>query len=914
MSKKEILNKAAIVKMALVLGAENNELIQCLKKDRTRLILKNAKIQNFPKSKEAAAAIVTSFPQSAERIVRESLYKSLEKNNDLAIDSVVDLLADISIVDWGKKEHKKLMRGLFIGWCSGELNDSLITKLLNSANKSTVVGDAETLNESAVVKHTAQPFDSVGIKISADELRDCIGNRAEVNQSHADTIGNHFLRGVIHAAEGDIAGVETAIGVLSREIPDSDIFINAYTELLKRLSRRTGLQISSARAGTKMPDFDPESVLAIGEVSMERPGGIQFIRIVGPIIDSLLYEMSYAEALRHYPTRGDAFRAFDMSGPRLEVGDWCVIRVEFHGTHSSHFVVTSVESRLYRLVDVPFSTTEVDALRDYVGSEAYSPSVLRLSNGVFASAPNIGQPQRKVGVIDTLEVHDSLSGYELSGGRIFVRAPKSPAAKRIDLSPPLVSLRKIFKANASSSKFPDFTKDQVSELFAFSDAAREEKVSQSIPSLRTRLESVPDFRERLSEFETELLAIPSVKSFIDDVVQREKLELQNKISGEKQELARLVSEKKSKEATVRSLEAELESKRSNFRKELRKVYEDFKAKDERSLAEIIGLHEIMGGAAAVRQRGAAQSELIIPSVISTKVSSTDHISGLLQRASFVHRVSHRLLFSALVAARLSGIVGLIGGQRGRVLDALTQYIGGGVRCSVAVSGEIFSISDLMSSPASVRAAGSSVATSLGQFLSNRVDADGCAIVDINGVNRIAPEVVLPELKGLAVGGLDGEPMSWSAPDGRLYSVASGSGVIFFLNFVSGKSTFPICGGIARTLPLVVTDSFNEDAGGLASIPDSGVYGLTPSCWIDWLNELSVSVNSDSSNQLFESLVAAFVSNDLEMPRELASAMLLCGRMSLINDKKLGAFPQSENLLHSDAAVARFGTPIFADFD
>ena len=104
--------------------------------------------------------------------------------------------------------------------------------------------------------------------------------------------------------------------------------------------------------------------------------------------------------------------------------------------------------------------------------------------------------------------------------------------------------------------------------------------------------------------------------------------------------------------------------------------------------------------------------------------------------------------AVISSAFVCGAVGLIGEKKEAVVQMLGTVLAGGVTCSVSISVDMFSMSDVFSSPALVKVGGGSIGMTFGEFLEMQSSLGRTTVVELVGANRMPPESYLPDLMNI----------------------------------------------------------------------------------------------------------------------------------------------------------------------
>ena len=235
--------------------------------------------------------------------------------------------------------------------------------------------------------------------------------------------------------------------------------------------------------------------------------------------------------------------------------------------------------------------------------------------------------------------------------------------------------------------------------------------------------------------------------------------------------------------------------------------------------------------------------------------------------------SENMLLSAVAASRASPVIGLVGNRARKVTSILASMLADGVLCEATVTGDMFSISDLMKSAVLVKADGQSWSATLGDFLEHQQAAGRSSLVELRGLNRAPPETLLPELaeQHLDHGGAGG--ICWTDKAGCPRFTRISTPTIFVLTFVAGKSTFPIMHGpLAVALPVFHVDAMWGDEGSSdpAAVPAPTRVAL--SAWLSLVHDVPEEIGAGTRDYCGPKKKFQLAAGSLGFPETKAGAI------------------------------------------
>lgn len=574
--------------------------------------------------------------------------------------------------------------------------------------------------------------------------------------------------------------------------------------------------------------IDDKSVLTVlGRRTKVLPSGQFFIQVSGILLGDSAVCLSPEESREVFPDTGDAtgfpgtVHASASSAESLSL--W---RVEHKSPDKkAQYVVTDFLSHTYEVFDVPHPSSEPDLVRDWI-KEIYVPAqdvfpVFRLLDGPILKLPAETTDTRTANFDSALSLYPSHPAVRWNGRTIVIK-PFPATNLQYDCAPVRTAVRKLLRETAELSGLPSLTKRQVGDI---ADAAARHStdatIKQSIPRARARLEQLFENRDELQSLVDDILLLPSVKDAIELEKTRAAAAVREEAQASKAELGKLAAEKQKLQADIESLKQSKKKESAAISHEVRQAFDRAGADGFKTLAGISVFKNILGlpaGAAPAAAPTAIPVETESPPASARPAIPSGHIriadpEGLGQVLSGWHLhngLSTRMLQALIAAAATQGVAILAGARRHEAAAALASTLAAGTGCTVSVSGDMFSISDLMNAPAAVKDAGGTRAMPLGAFIAQQQSAGLVSVVRLRGANRVPPESLIPELLELAGAPVPGAALTWTGKDGSLQVLAPTCPAVFLLEFAQGRSVFPFTPPLAWEIPLIDTDAPWDD--------------------------------------------------------------------------------------------------------
>jgi hypothetical protein len=189
-----------------------------------------------------------------------------------------------------------------------------------------------------------------------------------------------------------------------------------------------------------------------------------------------------------------------------------------------------------------------------------------------------------------------------------------------------------------------------------------------------------------------------------------------------------------------------------------------------------------------------------------RIAEPDRLRQVLSGWNMHSGISARLLQALIAAAATQGVAILAGSRRHEAAVALAHTLAAGSSCTVSISGDMFSISDLMNAPAAATDARGTWAMQLGSFIAQQQAAGLVSVVRLRGANRVPPESLIPELLEVAGSPVPGAALTWTSKDGPPGVLANGCPVVFLLELAHGRSVFYLAPPLAWEIPVIDTDA------------------------------------------------------------------------------------------------------------
>jgi hypothetical protein len=886
LEQRPIDHRKAVLKQMFLRGAHETELKSCVAQSASQLRLKGAKVRNPPKTSEQAAELFSGLPADALDIVRRWFSSKTNFVELPSIGEAIEQLAASTAAEASTARVKPAWRALLASFCHeppltevenflGPLTPPKNTKEASSTSSPRKEGNETSPTRSSPKKEsqvsaasdppkkrnegnpsiarlrktaeaTLQPISDIAAEdrltdiapasVSSEEaLRKCTSLLGAESLPEGTDVLMAVIFGLVAAARGDTDKEKIALAALSSE-PFQ--LLEAEVKTLLDMVRPSGdiktssrLRTSVAKRYSEVPELDPETALALAKVTNQLPSGQFFAHVTGALVSGTLVELSPSEAKTLYKHSGD-ITAFP--GPLTdkhhieEIGLW---RVEHRSTDkNTQFVVVRHEARVFDILPVPCPSSDPDSVRDWLQTQFRAREgsfpLFHLSDGPTVRIPNGSGDPTGFNFDKPLELYESLRAFQLSAGGRIVLGPLPPPTAKYDCAPPTIWLRRILKARDRSSGFPTFTKAQVNELAILLSEQDTEPLGASVTRGIERLANVVDLRGQIEHCVETLLTLPQVTAAIEEAKAELIKAFEQERYRETAEITWLQAERKSLYEQIEQANKELKQQEENLARIIKAAFERAREDGAKFLGEAAVFQALIGNSA--QSPKVVGHETVRPEDRLGDIPDSRSLSTIAELEHSIGKVSLRTglsrlrLKAAIAASYTCGAAGLIGARRGEFVTAIAEITSGAVYCQVSAGADIFSPADLMRRPCAVISQRTRLAMPLGEFLEGQAALKRSAVIDILGANRAPPEAFLPELIDAVTSKSASACIPWTDTAGTTRSVHFTAPVFFFLNFVSGESTFPLQDPLSRSVPLLPLDHPWGDEG-----PPETAVGIAP---------------------------------------------------------------------------------------
>lgn len=513
-------------------GADDDELRRFFTDTRLQLVQKGAKVQNPPHGKPARVRMLAQgMSEATDRIVQKWFGEHLKMLDPKPVDK---LLEDLRLYEEAgenppEDEAKRLARSCLVYLFSSAPPAELISFLRPA--QAGAAADPPELKEAP---------NSTGNVQSSDSLSEALGRTIVALAEGRDP--DEFLSSLPSPTAAFVAGVQA---VRSDRYDDAQVAIGGFDHqpaarslLSEYLSRRASARSSGAASGLQIlnfarPDdafsfnFDRDEVLAV--CTRDSPETAVFLHPSAiRTADGFWLDLSndtYRERLFYssgdliaFPGGRDAPR----QPKRGEIGIWRVAENKGSNTgHRTNFHITSEKTLVYEVRDVPFDSSNHDAVREYIKhafgerGSVVTPLLFLLRDQLIVGCPPGKDLARDEGFEAGLPCWHMLSAFRFEG-RAFVPEPLPPS-ELYECEALSSSLRKLFSGDYWDAEKP--TRALTRRLQELIASGRAKLSSERAARLRAELATIEEHEGAMSVLLEEVMRDPRIGAEVDRLVE-----------------------------------------------------------------------------------------------------------------------------------------------------------------------------------------------------------------------------------------------------------------------------------------------------------------------------------------------------------------------------------------------------------
>ena len=902
------------LEIMLTMGTDEHEILRCLDKTRNKLIQSKEKLQNIPKTKSAAIALVSKFNPKSILIIIDWFRKNIKFEETLNYVKSIKILKNTSSELLSSEEYKMEWRSIFCAYCDLKTNANIV-EFLKDIESSSVAKSKKNEPETEIPINTINLQSSSDLSLSKKDLIEYINNFKNNQNFVSENIFLNLIDGII-SAHFSIEDKSNRVKEIFKK-ENSELSIE-FLELIENIEKKTNEKFN-VKKGTiskkEIGEFDPEKYLVLAEVINILPTGMFFAKVIGILINNQLVEFIGEESKEIYPQRGDIVAYPKTIHGNRHNGEIALWNIEHKKTDkNAQFVITDLAFKVYEIKSIPHSSKEPDNIRDWLQNNyiqaGKSLPIFELEDGVLIKVPSESSDLKYFNFEKPLDILKTATEFQLKNGKRIIPAPLPSSKFKLDCAPALNSIKRILKLSHLQSEFPIFSNNQINSYLEFIKNQNDVPADININRVISEFSNSINVRNFINFNIDELLKLPLIANEIDAQKKKITSDYEEEVKSTRKDLKTIEEEKKNLISAIAELKNKARTIENELSKNIKLVFEKSKANGISTLSEIALFQSFFNpplenlNNKEVKINKNIEFDLNDIKIIKTLDTSKKTLFSI-EEACFKSGLSPDLFKIILASAVICGAVGLIGRKKKKLTSAVGKIFANGVSCRVAVSGDIFSFSDLLRLPAMVGYEGKSSAMCLGDFLQSQAEAQRGSVIELVGINRAPPESFIPDLLEMVRSTIFGSSTAWIDLKGDVKSISIDAPIIVFFDFATGPATFAFDKNLASAFPIVDTDTqwVNE------SNPESNDEIRTSILTLNAIKELFMqNALAIEDHDLCDALARSFDNLNISDGKLLANTLLFAGRPNQTENRSFS----SEKFLMLSKAIHTLSDSIFID--
>ena len=544
----------------------------------------------------------------------------------------------------------------------------------------------------------------------------------------------------------------------------------------------------------------------LGEVATILENGQFFIDIKGVLIESDLIEITQSQAMHLYPEQGGAV-GFPEKLSNIPVSENLLAIWSVHdqaNNKKARFMIDSCINIVLDIFEIPHSSSEPDLIRSWL-KNSYPPNqgirpVFELADGVII------KPQSLLWDFRTYDFAVPFLGYYSHeaikwNGRKIVIKPFPTHSFKYECVTTETAVKRLLKFKSEVASLPVITNKQIQELaFLVNKESTDRAFSNSYHSISNRISEIFAIKDNVDAVIDEILQLPAIQTRLAEEIADLKKEISNGMLIEKNEVVRLKQEKK-------ALEQEIAKSSSLLSRSIKKAFNEAVVDGVKVLTDIALIKPFLATTAPSHMDDPA-SITGLQELLSSKNELLDFkvLMDSIKLTSLKYGLKENLISTFITAGFVRGVVGVFGENSKKLIQAVANVTSAGIYSSISLSIDKFSFNDLMNSPTKLHNIDCDTLL-FGELLESWQKQDAPLIVELMGFNRMPPESIITEILDEGNFLNSNREFIWKTSSGNVKKIKLRAPIFFVLNFVYGKSTFPIPLEYASSIPLVSMELF-----------------------------------------------------------------------------------------------------------
>jgi hypothetical protein len=782
-------------------GAHTEELKTCISEKDSALRLAGAKIRNKPAGHKASATFIATLPEPALEVVRTWFLKKTTFEEKPTLSDSLKYFSTLNFEEYNNEKAKKYWRSILCSYCQKKPVED-VTNFINNTPKSSRVEEIEL------------EINTSKIATDSNSLINCIeAVKTKKDLKEAEPL-YLFVSGIIAATRNETKDIDTIIKKFNdKKFLDTKKIKELFEEIQKNFPHnQKALEIRTSHTAETFGVIDPEKGLALATITNHLKSGQFFARVEGVFIEEKFVSLSSQEARELFKFSGDITGYQNkLSGSHHdgEIGLW---KVTHQNTEKkTQYLITEHHARVYEVIQIPHKSDDPESVRSWIQTSfKYNLGqfpIFELDDGLLVRAPWDLTDTSNTKFEKALEVYDELEAFLTPHGKKIVIGPLPAFSKKYDCAPIGTLIKRILRLHEESLDFPTFTKNQAQAAAEFLASQDFEILESNLSRTKTRLMSAADLREQVESCIQLVLAIPEVSEAVEGEKSKIIADFIKSRITEESTLTKLKNQQQQVTEAIELTQRNAKKLETDIANHLKNAFERASRDGAKTLADFAVFKSFLPNATNSIDIKKNQSisnlntNLLKSTTKGNPIKTIAELSNSLSRAAIASSLSPQLIRHVSSALLASCAVGLIGNRRSSIAPTLASVFSSGIYCQLSIGADIFSPADLMTRPVTVFTPHSQVAMTLGEFVDFQNELNHMCIVDVLGSNRAPIDSYIPELIEHASNGKKFISIPWTDLNGSSRGGNQIYPIYMLLNFVSGKSTFPVSRELLEVIPL-----------------------------------------------------------------------------------------------------------------
>lgn len=582
-------------------GTDDDEIRRFFAETRIQLIQKGAKAQNPPHGRPARIRmLVQGMPQATDQVVQKWFGEHLKMLDPTPVD---DLLEELRLYEEAGEsppadDAKRLARSCLVHLFSSDPSADLISFL-----RPIKAGESVELPETREVSQPTpneQNFDTVSEALGRTIIALAEGRDPDEFLSSLPPSIAAFVAGVQAIFNSRDDDAQVAMEALDHQQAARTLLTEYSTWKASARSSGVvrGLQMLSFSHPDDAPTFDVDRDEVLAVCTKDSPETAVFLHPFAiRMTDGSWIDLSNDEhSKKIFYSSGDliAFsggRDTPRQPNRGEIGIWRVAENEGSNTgHRTNFHIASDKTLVYEVRDVPFDSTNHDAVREYIkhaiGERRSNvmPLLFLLRDQLIVGPPPGKDLSRDEGFDAGLLSWHTLTAFRREG-RSFVPGPLPPPPEIYECETLASSLRKLFSGEYWDTDKP--TKALTRKLQDLIASGESKLSAKRAARLRAELKTIDEHEGAMAALLDEVMRTPQITVRIDNLVE-EKASL---LAEQKEQIHKSIQELEQKQTefleTQREAEKEQKAVAPAIAKAIRGAFDQARTDALGTLGEVV---------------------------------------------------------------------------------------------------------------------------------------------------------------------------------------------------------------------------------------------------------------------------------------------------------------------------------------